>query len=88
MKTKIYSLNYSLSVLGMFLLFSMGCKKENNTTLTGTVTDVDGNCYKTVKIGNQWWMAENLKVKRYRNLDPIDSISNTGWSRTTGAYCV
>lgn len=88
MKTKSYSLNYSIAILGMLLLFSTGCKKENSTILTGTVTDIDGNIYKTVKIGNQWWMAENLKVKRYRNLDAIDSIASTGWGRTTGAYCV
>ena len=42
---------------------------------TGTVNDIDGNEYNTIQIGNQLWMAENLKVTNYRNGEPIPKIS-------------
>ncbi len=55
----------------------------------GTVTDIDGNVYKTVKIGNQIWMAENLKTTRYNDGTPILYISKKNeWDKCKiGAYC-
>jgi uncharacterized protein (TIGR02145 family) len=54
-----------------------------------TVTDIDGNIYKIVNIGDQYWMAENLKVTRYRNGDVIPNVTNNNdWRiQNTGAYC-
>ena len=55
-----------------------------------TVTDIDGNVYRTVKIGGQVWMAENLKAIHYRDGTPIPRVqSNDIWCRLTkGAYCL
>lgn len=54
----------------------------------GTMTDQEGNVYKTIIIGSQEWMAENLKTKTYRNGDPIINLTNnTQWfATTTGSW--
>lgn len=52
------------------------------------VTDIDGNIYLTVQIGEQLWMGENLNVTHYSNGDPITHITNNGdWgSLSTGVF--
>ena len=85
-----------------FFVIISSCKKEKKSdplfTDTGTVTDIDNNVYKTVKIANQWWMTENLKVRRYQNGDSINYVGNLPnsinldtslWNNTKiGTYCI
>ncbi len=58
------------------------------TPLFGTVTDIDGNTYQTVIIGNQEWMAENLRTATYANGDPLPNVTdNTAWTQlSSGAW--
>ena len=67
------------------------CGTENihNMDLTyGAMTDQEGNEYKTIVIGTQEWMAENLKTSVYRNGDVISTgLSSSQWNSTVqGAW--
>ena len=52
-----------------------------NPNLTyGTLEDIDNNIYRTIRIGNQVWMAENLRVTRYADGTQIRYVDNaTDW---------
>lgn len=86
--------NLSGFLIILLSLFFVSFQNKNTKPLykilDETVTDYDGNVYHTLKIGNQIWMLENLKVTRYRNGEPIPNIYNsTEWTRNTkGAYCM
>jgi uncharacterized protein (TIGR02145 family) len=56
----------------------------------GGVTDIDGNFYSSIIIGEQEWMQQNLKVAKYRNGDNIPTdLSNVSWFYTTnGAFAI
>jgi uncharacterized protein (TIGR02145 family) len=56
----------------------------------GPITDIDGNIYNTITIGNQVWIKENLKVTKYNNGASISNVAlNTSWSNLASpAYCV
>ena len=82
-------------ILIAFTTFS-SCKKSKKDELIpeperGTVTDADGNVYATIKIGNQWWMTENLKVTKYRDGSFIKfykAESSPGdWKKDTTGAC-
>jgi uncharacterized protein (TIGR02145 family) len=67
-----------------------------NPNLTyGTITDIDGNAYKTIQIGTQLWMAENLRVTHYNDgsgaITFVPSGTSIPWSNLentqTPGYC-
>ena len=86
---KIKSDFYKILFVIIFAFFLFNCKKESATDSgsSGSITDIDGNVYHSVKIGTQVWMVENLKTTKYRNGDPIINATANWAYQITGAYC-
>lgn len=61
MKTR--KLSIIAVVVSLVLATLAGCSKKNEPV--GTVTDACGNQYNYVKIGNQYWLAENMRCNKY-----------------------
>ncbi len=59
--------------------YNIRCFKDNEPTLNGgdnklkydMEKDQNGNEFKLIQIENQFWMAQNLEVDKFRNGDPI-----------------
>jgi uncharacterized protein (TIGR02145 family) len=86
---EIYEVSISNSEIGEIIIPLV----RNGDREPGVVTDIDGNVYPIVQIGDQWWMAENLKTTHYRNGDPIPFLPDLDdWTDAAdneiGAYTV
>ncbi|MEG2337076.1 MAG: fibrobacter succinogenes major paralogous domain-containing protein [Bacteroidales bacterium] len=74
----IFHKNLICFVFGMILLLSFACKRDfGDLSYESSIKDIDGNIYPTVKIGEQVWMASNLRVHRFCNGDSIPYICDT-----------
>ena len=90
------------STIGTQTLTVTAYKADGTTALTGSplevnatatapirVSDIDGNTYSIIVIGNQIWMAENLKTTKFNDGTDIPLVTdNTEWENlTTPGYC-
>jgi uncharacterized protein (TIGR02145 family) len=84
-------MKYSCLILCVALATLTSCKEEEvpEEPSQSSVADIDGNQYRTIKLGLQWWMAENLKTSRFNNGDLIPEIQDgvEWYNHSSAAWC-
>jgi uncharacterized protein (TIGR02145 family) len=98
-KTGLLGICVQIGFVVSLLVFDLTCNNvnpidNNGNSTTGTVTDIDGNVYTTVKIGTQEWTVENLRTTKYNDGAAITKVTDSAtWyniyknNLTTPAYC-
>ena len=67
--------NLKLFAIALFLIGFAGCKSNS-------VKDIEGNKYKTISIGTQVWMSENLKTTKFNDGTEIPIVTgNEAWAK-------
>jgi uncharacterized protein (TIGR02145 family) len=73
----IYEIRIDFMVFMILILIAaVSCEKQNEDK---TISDIEGNVYQTVKIGNQLWMAENLRTSRFNDSTAIQKVEDCVW---------
>ena len=93
-------LRIAMELLGLEVKSSFGIDKYQSKDLSEVLlyyklglineylTDYDGNSYNIIKVGEQVWIGENLRVSHYRNGDPIPIVyTNSDWINLTTGAC-